>query len=942
MAPESAAYNMPFALRLRGRLDVPALAAALSGVVARHESLRTRVVEGDAGPLQAVEPPRPLPLSVADLSGLAPAAREAEARRLAPAEAARPFDLARGPVVRSLLARLGGDDHLLLGTVHHAVADGWSVGVLVRELAALYRGDALPELPVQYPDFAVWQRSWLAGEALEREVAWWREALAGAPWVLELPADRPRPPVQSHRGGAVPVRLPADVAGRLTALARDRGATPFMVLLAAFHALLARHAGQDDLLVGSPVAGRTRVETEGLVGLFVNTLVLRGDLAGDPSFDELLARARAATLAAYAHQDVPFEKLVEELGVERDPSRSPLFQVMLVLQNAPRSDLDLPGLEVSAPEVETRTAKFDLRLVLTEAGGTLAGELEYCADLFDAATVRRLAGHLRSLIAGAVARPGAPALELPLLAPAERHQLVAEWNDTGAAYRSGLGLHEWIAEQVRRTPEAVAVVYGAEAVTYAELRRRALRVAAALQRSGVGPDVLVGVLMERSVELVVALLGVLEAGGADLPLDPSYPADRLAFMARDARVPVVVRRRRLEGMLSLRGVRELPLDGPADPPLEWPEPPRGALPGPAPAEPESLAYTIYTSGSTGRPKGVGVAHRAIVNRLVWMQEAYGLEPGDAVLQKTPYSFDVSVWEFFWPLAMGARLVVARPGGHQDGAYLAELVARERVTTLHFVPSMLQLFVEEPRFEGTSSLRRVVTSGEALPPDLAQRFLARSEAALHNLYGPTEAAVDVTAWTCRPGADRATMPIGRPIATLRTHVQDGRGRTAPAGVPGELRIAGVGLARGYHGRPGLTAERFVPDPAAARPGGRQYRTGDLVRRRADGVLEFLGRLDHQVKVRGFRIELGEIEEVLAARPEVQEAVVVARREGSGEPRLVAYVVPADGAAVEGLRGELERRLPPFMVPAAFVALDRMPLTPNGKVDRKALPEPAPRG
>ncbi len=674
LAPTGAAYNIPAALRLQGDLDVPALAAALREIVHRHEILRTSYPTVDGRPVQRIDPDPSPTLAVVDLR-TAPDP-EAAARRLLAEAAARPFDLERGPVLRALLLRLGETDWTALLNLHHIAGDGWSVGVLIRELGALYAGAVLPELPVQYADFAAWQRAL----PLDGQLAFWRERLAGAPGQLDLPADRPRPAVSSQRGASQRDRL---------AIARHEGATPFMVLLTAFAALLSRHSGQTDLVVGTPVAGRTRAETEGLIGLFLNTLALRVDLSGDPGFGELLERVRAATLEAFAHQDLPFERVVEELDPVRDLSRTPVFQVQLVLQNAPMSPLELPGLTLSPLEIETATSKFDLSLTAAEDGDSVVTQWVFSRDLFDPTRIARLRGHFARILA---ADPRCRLSELPLLSDAERQQLL-EWNSTANDWPAEPCLPEMIEAQVRRTPDAVAVSFDGEDFTYAEMWDRSGRVAAHL---GERIDELIGISAERSLELVVGLVGILRAGAAYVPIDPGYPADRIAYMLADSGVSV---------LLDAATIRSLP-----------PASPRKIT-----ADPDSLAYMIYTSGSTGRPKGAMNSHRAIRNRLLWMQEAYGLTPDDRVLQKTPFSFDVSVWEFFWPLMTGARLVVARPGGHQDPAYLVRTIERERITTLHFVPSMLRVFLDAPGVEACA-LKRVICSGEALPADLTRRFL----------------------------------------------------------------------------------------------------------------------------------------------------------------------------------------------------------------------------
>jgi amino acid adenylation domain-containing protein/non-ribosomal peptide synthase protein (TIGR01720 family) len=954
--PGGAAYVMAGALRLAGALDAAALEWSLGEVVRRHEALRTtfRAVDGVAA--QVVAEAGAWTLPVEDLSALPEDEREAEARRRVDAATSRGFDLETGPLFRALLLRLSGEEHVLAVAMHHAVSDEWSVGVLVREMSALYaarlRGEdaALPGLPVQYADFAAWQREWLRGEALERQLAFWRGRLADAPGAIDLPVDRPRPPVWSGRGALHAFALSPEVAARVDAVARERGATPFMVLLAAFQLLLARWSGQETVVVGTPTASRQREETEGLIGFFVNMLALRADVRGDAGFAELLGQVRETALDAWAHQDLPFERLVDELHPERDRSRTPVFQVAFVMQNVPTADTLLPGLAVAVQGgVERRTAKFDLTLELAPEGDGLRASIEYATDLFDAATVARLAEHFGLLLDAALAAPDAPVADLPLATEAERAQLAA-WNDTAEALDgAGATLHALIGAQAARTPDAVAVAFEGETLTFGELDARAGALAATLRAMGVGPESRVGVCMERSAELVVALLGVLRAGGAYVPLDPGYPAERLAYMVADAAVPVLLTQERLRDRLPELGGEVVVCDTPHPP---APSPTRGegehdsaedvaAVAGcslfPVPCS-LSLAYVIYTSGSTGQPKGAMNEHRGIVNRLLWMQRQYGLTADDVVLQKTPFSFDVSVWEFFWPLIAGARLVLAKPEGHRDPQYLSELIEREGVTTLHFVPSMLQAFLEAGETARCGSVRRVVCSGEALGAEARDRFFERMPGAeLHNLYGPTEAAVDVTYHACLPG--EPTVPIGRPVANTRIHVLDGRLAATPVGVPGELYIAGVQVGRGYHGRPELTAERFVPDPFASELGARMYRTGDRARWLATGEVEYLGRLDAQVKVRGFRIELGEIESALRRHPSVADAAVVVRTD-AGRPQLVGYLVAAQGGAVdaEALRAHLGAWVPEYMVPAALVAMESLPLSPSGKLDRRALPAP----
>jgi amino acid adenylation domain-containing protein len=932
LQPGSSAYNITAVLRLTGRLDVRALRRSFDEIVRRHGPLRTTFTEVQGEPRQRVSPATPISLPVVDLSGLPERRRKEETDRRTAAEVARPFDLIRGPLLRIHLLRQGPGNHTLVVVVHHIVSDGWSMGVLVQETTVLYESflsglpSPLPELPIQYAEFAAWQRDWLTGPLLEEHLGYWRRELAQAPALVEVPTDRPRPAVQSYRGDVITLDLPATVMGSVRKLARRGGATPFMVLLATFQALLHRESGSNDVLVGSPIANRNRVEVEGLIGLFVNTLVFRLRYRGEESFLDVLDRVRAASLGAYAHQDLPFEVLVDALAIPRSLAHNPLFQVMLVLQNAPPGELRAPGLTLGLLEVANRTAKVDLTLTLDGTAEGLVGTLEYATDLYDEATVRRLLVHFENLLAGVVEDPHRSLSGLNLLSENERRQLLL-WNDTAVEYPDAC-LQELLAAQAERTPDAVAVVFEGERLTYAGLHREAGRLAAHLRSLGVGPEVLVGIAAERSLEMIVGLLGILQAGGAYVPIDPGYPAERLAGMIEDAGVPVLLTQSHLLDRLPEHGAWVVLLDQeiPATvPPAE-----------PVQVKPGHAAYAIFTSGSTGRPKGAVNSHRGIVNRLLWMQQEYGLTPHDRVLQKTPFSFDVSVWEFFWPLITGARLIIARPDGHQDPAYLVDTIVREGITTLHFVPSMLQVFAEQDGLERCANLRRVMASGEALPADLASRFLSRlGGVELHNLYGPTEAAVDVTYHACRPG--EARVPIGRPVANTRIHLLDSSGQEVPVGVAGELCIGGVQVGRGYLNRPDLTADRFTPDPFGevfGLRGARFYRTGDLARWLTNGEVEYLGRIDHQVKIRGVRIELGEIESTLCRHPEVREAVVLTHGQGA-DRALVAYLVPPLPEGAAGLREHLQASLPEAMVPSAFVFLRSMPLSPNGKVDRKAL-------
>ncbi|MCM0673498.1 amino acid adenylation domain-containing protein [Micromonospora phytophila] len=966
LAPGEAAYHIAVPLRVHGPLDVAALRRALAELTRRHESLRTRFpADADGRPTVVIEEAVTVPLAIVD------AADESAGQALVDAAAAEPFDLANGPLLRALLIRLAADEHVLFLGKHHIVGDGWSVDVLLRDLITLYRGGQPPTLPVQYGDFAHWEARELDGPQARRHLDFWKQRLAGIT-PLELPLDLPRPATQTYAGDFVEFQLDRAGTDGLNALTRSYGGTLFMTLLAAYQVLLSRHTGQDDFAVGASVAGRSAPELENVVGMFINMLPLRAELAGDPTFTELLARTRRSVLDGLEHAEVPFAKVVHELGLPRDVSRSPVFQAMFVLQNYEMGRFtevsDAAGVTFEWTPMELRATRFDFELHAVETTDGLWGKLVFNTDLFTRDTVQRIAQRLTTLLRAVVAAPDTPVSALDLL-PAGERELLAGWNDTAADFPTAQTLHAPIEERAARTPDAVALTFEGRGVTYAELNAAANRIAHRLRGAGVGPETLVGVCAERSVELVAGLLGVLKAGGAYLPLDPEYPADRLAFMLTDADAPVVLVQEHLRDVLPATGAQVLALDDAAlwaDQPAEDPTPSAG---------PEHLAYVIYTSGSTGRPKGVPNTHRGIVNRLDWMQQTYRLGADDAVLQKTPASFDVSVWEFFWPLREGARLVVAKPGGHKDAGYLRDLLVGERVTTAHFVPSMLTVFLVEDGVEAATALRRVICSGEELPLASAVDFTARLPwCGLHNLYGPTEAAIDVSSWRCDPAllAGLTGVPIGAPIANLRLHVLDAAGNECPVGVAGELHIGGVGLARGYHRRPALTAEKFVPDPFSGEPGARLYRTGDLARwvvaptasgvapavpapavdagptatgptagtgdvaGRPTGVIEFLGRIDHQVKLRGLRIELGEIESALREQPGVTEAAVIVREDSPGDKRLTAYLV---GAAEHAeVKAALKETLPEYMVPSAIVGLDALPLSPNGKLDRRALPAP----
>ena len=950
MDPGSSAYNIPLPLRLQGDLRPAVLALALGEVAQRHEVLRTRFVALDGRPIQEIEPRAATVVRQIDLQALPAVVREREVRRLLREEARRPFDLSSPPLLRLSLVRLETRDWRALLVLHHIVADGWSLGVLMREVAAAYeafatgRPSPLPELPVQYADFALWQRSWLAGEVLEEGLAYWRAQAAGSP-ALDLPTDRPRPPVLTSRGESLSITFPEEVSRGLAALVQSAGATLFMGLLAAFQALLYRYTAQARFNVGTPIAGRNQIETEGLIGCFVNTLVLRCDLRGELTFRDLLTQAREVTLAAYAHQEVPFEKLVEELAPERDLARPPLFQVMLALQNAPLGAFALPGLALSPLATASEAAKFELSLLVAESPTGISGRLEYRADLFDSPTIRRLCEHLGALLGGLVETPERRLSEVPLLLPGEAAQLLLEWNDT-AYPLSRRTVHELFEEQAERTPEAVAAVGGGRALTYRELNSAANRLARVLRGMGVGPDARVVVCLHRSADLLMALLGVLKAGGAYVPLDPAYPEERSKLMLADSfrglARPVLLTERAL-------APRFRPIDPAAplavilldDGAVGAEE--SGADLNPV-ATPEHLAYVIYTSGSSGRPKGVMVHHRGLVNYLVWCQSAYRIAAGSGTPVHSSVGFDLTVTSLFAPLLAG-RAVVCLP--EQDGvSALAETLGRgEPYSLVKLTPSHLRLLdppllhAADPADAGGVGV--LIVGGEALFAEDVALWRSRAPGTrIVNEYGPTETVVGcaVHEMPATTGS-RGPVPIGRPIANARLYLLGRDLEPCPLGGCGEIYIGGHGVARGYLGRPELTAERFVPDPFAPPGGGtgsRLYRTGDLARRLPGGELLYLGRIDEQVKIRGFRIELGEIEAALGQHPAVREAAVLVGEDRFGRARLVAYVAPVGEAPpAADLRGFLAQRLPAPMVPAAFMAVQELPLTANGKVDRRAL-------
>ncbi|MEV0561431.1 amino acid adenylation domain-containing protein [Dactylosporangium sp. NPDC050588] len=926
LRPGTSQYNVPLAWRIDGPLDIEALRRALDETVERHEPLRTVFATADGDPVQIVRPASSVPLEIATVP---PSDDGVALTELVDRVVNAPFDLAGGPPLRVLLARMAPERHVLVLVIHHIVSDQWSNAVIIRELSQRYRGHptAAP-LHVQYGDFSVWEHGRLS-ERGETLLAYWRTQLADLP-AVELPTDRPRPVTRSAAGATLRFTLPDSLIADLDGIGRHHRATRFMTFYAVFLVLVHRYTGQTDLPLLTSVAGRNHPQLDHLVGSFVNTVLLRTEVQGTLTFEDLLARARDTAVKAFAHQELPFEHVVRAVRAEADGDRTPLSDILFEFQNSRVAPLVLGDTTVEELVTYPNTSRYDLLVSFRETTQGLAGEIEYSTDLYDQSTVERLAEHYQTLLSAVVENPKARLADLRMLTVAEADRMTREWNATSRSFPGNRCLHELVSEQAARTPDATAVLFEGQTLSYADLEARANRLAHHLRGRGVGPETPVGVLVERSLDLVVCLLATLKAGGAFVPLEPSYPPERLGLILRQAATRMVItqpmlRERVPDGALQ---IVDLVADaGVID-----------ACSSSAPrsmTDPRNLAYVVFTSGSTGVPKGIAAHHRGINNYLTWMQADYPLGPQDRVLQAASIGFDVAVWEIFWPLLVGAATVIPRPGGHRDPLYLVRLIEEAEVSTMHLVPSLLQVFVEHTAPGRCRSLRYVFSSAEPLTVALRSDFFATLDAQLVNLYGATEVSVDSTHWLCR-SADGAVVPVGRPIANTSVFVLDRYGGHTPVGVVGEIFLGGESVCRGYLRRPALTAERFVPDPSGH---GRVYRTGDMGRWRADGSLEFLGRRDHQVKIRGVRVELGEVETALLQHTAVRRVAAVLRKQPAGTPRLVAYLVPQPGCSVDPaeLRRFLGERLPEAMIPSMFHPLDELPINDNGKIDRAALPE-----
>jgi amino acid adenylation domain-containing protein len=946
--PGHAAHTRPTFFRLTGRLDVASLRRSLDEIVRRHDVLRTSFSFMDGQWVQFVSPPYPVILPVVDLSGLSEPRRSTEARRLSTEEAERPFDLARGPLLRATLLRLKEDEHMLLLAIHHIAFDGWSQGVLLREIGLLYpafclgKSSPLPDLSVQYTDFAVWQRQWLKDQILETQLSYWKKQLAGIPGVLSLRTDRSRPAVQTFKGARESIALSPALTKSVKLLSQRTEVSLFMTLLAAFQTLLYRYTGQEDIVVGSPIANRNRTEIEGLIGFFVNTLVLRANLSGHPTFKELLAGVKETTLAAYAHQDLPFDKLVEELEQTRDLSRAPFSQVRFVFHNGPSQILELSGLDVSAFEVDSGTAKSDWTLYMSETGQGLVGSLEYNTELFETATIMRVLGHFQTLLESVVADPDQRVSDLPFLTEAERDQLLVEWNETKRDYPMDRCVPQLFEAQVKRTPDALAVVFEDRRMTYRELSDKANAIALELLDRGIGKGSYVPFLMDRSIEVVICMLAIMKTGAAFVPLDIHWPTERLKQLLDDLNSRVILANHTTpydEGAFgrfflhvdeqAAGASRELNLNVCVDS--------------------EQPVYAIYTSGSTGKAKAAVVPHRGITNRFLWMNEFFGCAAAAAALQTTYHVYDSAVWQLFWPLINGGKSIIPSRGMETNADYLAALIERHEVTITDFVPSVFNTIVPQLVHDGSirkklRSLRTIIVGGEEITPSTTYRFMADFPGVrVINLYGPTEASIGCICHEVT-GKEDGQIPIGRPISNVQVLILDGNRNLVPVGVAGELYLSGACLGLGYLNDEGKTKAAFVDNGFPEIGCKRLYKTGDLARYLPDGNIEFLGRIDHQVKIRGFRVEPGEIEATIGQHPAVRQAMVLAREDILGDKCLVAHVVLNEehSTTTNELRSFLRQKLPGYMVPAKFVISAKLPVISNGKFDRKAVLATGPSG
>jgi amino acid adenylation domain-containing protein len=946
LEPGSPTYNMPGTIRLKGTLNIDALHKTLNEIVARHESLRTTFSVVDEQPVQVISPSLSIDLPVQDLRHLLPVCElEEKAKLLAIEEAQTSFDLSHGPLLRAKLLRLADDEFMLLITMHHIISDEWSIGIFIRELATLYdgfssdRSSPLPELSIQYVDFALWQQEWLESGVLEKQLDYWKNQLGGNLPVLELPTDRPRPAVQTAHGAHYIFALPVHLLRTVAALSRGENATTFMTLLAAFQSLLHRYTGQDDIIVGSPIANRNRSETESVIGFFVNTLVLRTDFSGNHTFRELIARVREVALGAYDHQDAPFEKLVEALQPERDRSRPPLFQVAFQLEAATPDPLQLPGLELDVVIVESGTSKFDLTLQLSETKDGFRGSVEYNTDLFDEDSIRRMVGHFQVLLESVVADPNRRVSQLPILTPEEKYQVLFEWNNTQTDHLEGQTLTQLFNAQVERTPNVVAIRFDDRELTYRQLNQQANQLAHYLQSLGVRPETPVGICVDRSFEMVVALMAVLKVGAAYVPLNPANPKERIAFMLEDSRIPVLLTQRQLLKALPENTAKVVCLDSDRDRIAQQPDHNPTNM-----ATPDNLVAVLYTSGSTGQPKGVMVEYKGFLNLCLWYKHHCPVSEESRVLLIIPFTFDAAFKNIIAPLLSGGQLILTS-ADYYDVARLLDIIEKQQVTVINTTPSLMHPIIELAaigNYKALSSLEYVSLGGESMAIQKLRHWLNSPycKCKLIHLYGPSECS-DIA--SCH-SVDREqanlleTVPVGKPIDNSRIYLLDKNDNLQPIGIPGELSVAGPTLARGYISRPELTAERFAPDPYGSQ-GGRIYRTGDLAKWLPEGNLQFIGRIDNQVKIRGIRIELGEIEAALRQHPEIRDVAVIAREDVPGIKRLVAYVVANENHLIASqLRGLAKQKLPDYMVPSAFVMMPALPLTSNGKLDRRALPVP----